>query len=77
VISRLGKRWVGFGENGGFALTPGPSPGIAKRRKTLCWLLLFLLLAGLPILVHGCHRDEDNELFVPLIRHTHDRGTGQ
>jgi hypothetical protein len=31
------------------------------------WLLVALLLAGLPILLHGCHGDEDNELFAPLL----------
>jgi hypothetical protein len=30
------------------------------------WLLAALLLAGLPVLLHGCHGDEDHELLVPL-----------
>ena len=28
------------------------------------WLLALLLLGSLPILLHGCHGDDDNELFV-------------
>jgi hypothetical protein len=32
------------------------------------WLLVVLLLGGLSILLHGCHGDEDNELFAPLIQ---------
>src|SRR5207249_2155961 len=36
-----------------------------------------LLLAGLPILLHGCHGDEDNELFAPLTRHFHRHGACQ
>jgi hypothetical protein len=31
------------------------------------WLLVALLLGGLPVLLHGCHGDEDNELFAPLV----------
>jgi hypothetical protein len=31
------------------------------------WLLAALLLAGLPVLLHGCHGDEDNELFAPFL----------
>jgi hypothetical protein len=30
------------------------------------WLLIAVLLAGMAILLHGCHGDEDNELLVPL-----------
>ena len=33
------------------------------------WLVVLLLLGGLPILLHGCHGDEDNELFAPSLRH--------
>ena len=33
----------------------------------LRWLLVALLLGGLPVLLHGCHGDEDNELFAPLL----------
>jgi hypothetical protein len=78
VVSCLRKRLVRFSENGDFPHTPGPSPRRGEGRRLLDWLLLLLLLlllAGLPILVHGCHRDEDNELFVPLVRHDHERGT--
>jgi hypothetical protein len=32
------------------------------------WLVLAALAAGLPVLLHGCHGDEDNELFAPLVR---------
>jgi hypothetical protein len=30
------------------------------------WLLLLAVLAGLPVLLHGCHGDADHELFVPM-----------
>jgi hypothetical protein len=30
------------------------------------WLLAVLLAGGLTVLLHGCHGDEDNELFAPL-----------
>jgi hypothetical protein len=33
----------------------------------LRWVLVALLLGGLAILLHGCHGDEDNELFAPLV----------
>jgi hypothetical protein len=69
VVKRLQKRWLE-----GWPLTPYPSPRSGEGRR---WLVLLAVLAGLPILVHGCHRDEDNELLVPLIGHAHDRGTGQ
>jgi hypothetical protein len=35
--------------------------------SVLRWLLAALLMAGLPILLHGCHGDEDNELFAPFL----------
>jgi hypothetical protein len=41
--------------------------------SALGWFLLLFLLAALPILLHGCHGDEDNELFAPLMRHFHNR----
>ncbi len=37
-------------------------PGLAGR-----WLfLVYLLLAGYLLFAHGCHADEDNELFAWL-----------
>ena len=33
----------------------------------LRWLLAVLLFAGLTVLLHGCHGDEDNELFAPWL----------
>jgi hypothetical protein len=33
----------------------------------LRWLLLLAALAALPVLWHGCHGDEDHELFVPRV----------
>jgi hypothetical protein len=35
------------------------------------WLLVAVLFAGLSILLHGCHGDEDNELFAPLVVREH------
>jgi hypothetical protein len=32
------------------------------------WAFL-LVMCAVPILLHGCHGDEDNELFAPLMRH--------
>ena len=32
------------------------------------WLLVVAALAGLPVLLHGCHGDEDHELFAPIVR---------
>jgi hypothetical protein len=31
----------------------------------LFWLMLLGALASMPVLLHGCHGDEDNELFAP------------
>jgi hypothetical protein len=31
------------------------------------WLLAALLAGGLTVLLHGCHGDEDNELFAPWV----------
>jgi hypothetical protein len=39
----------------------------ASLELVLRWLLLALLLVGLLILLHGCHGNEDNELFAPLL----------
>ena len=57
---------------------PGPSaslrcPGLAlpglrglSPGHTLAWRWVgLLLLAGMLIVCHGCHGDEDNELFAP------------
>jgi hypothetical protein len=38
------------------------------------WLVLLLLLIGLPVLLHGCHGDEDNELLAPFVRHVTRKG---
>ena len=35
-------------------------------------LLVLATLAALPILLHGCHGDEDHELFVPRVVSTHE-----
>ena len=32
----------------------------------LRWLLLAAALTGAAVLLHGCHGDEDNELFAPV-----------
>jgi hypothetical protein len=36
------------------------------------WLLLLAALAALPILLHGCHGDEDHELFAPIVMKWHE-----
>ena len=36
------------------------------------WLLLLAALAALPILLHGCHGDEDHELLVPRLVRIHE-----
>jgi hypothetical protein len=43
-------------------------------RRAWYWLAVGLLVAGLPVLLHGCHGDEDNELFAPLSWHGHRHG---
>jgi hypothetical protein len=46
------------------------------RQRRVRWLLFAFLAAALPILLHGCHGDEDNELFAPLLRHLHHHRSG-
>ena len=41
---------------------PGPPP----RRCGWMYALAFLLLGGYLLFAHGCHGDEDNELFAAL-----------
>lgn len=42
------------------------SPAKPQRKGKTPWLFLagFLLLAGYALFCHGCHGDEDNELFA-------------
>ena len=40
--------------------------GREALRHWAWWLIAAFLLAALPIFLHGCHGDEDNELFAPL-----------
>ena len=53
------------------AMSPGMASSWAAPFRTgtaVRWLLALLALAALPVLLHGCHGDEDNELFAPLVR---------
>ena len=52
-------------------MSPGMASSWAAPFRTgtaVRWLLALLALAALPVLLHGCHGDEDNELFAPLVR---------
>jgi len=41
----------------------GPSPSIPKNRRQWFFVGAFLLLGGYLLFAHGCHGNEDNELF--------------
>ena len=43
------------------------APGARASRRRWAYLL-FVLVAGLLLLAHGCHGDEDNELFARIVR---------
>jgi hypothetical protein len=43
-----------------------------RQESWVRWLLLLAALAALPILLHGCHGDEDHELFAPIVMKWHE-----
>jgi len=50
----------------------GNDPAGAKRQAAFGWLELwpsaiFLLLVGFLLFAHGCHGDEDTELFTQIV----------
>ena len=43
-----------------------------RLQSLVRWLWLLAALAGLTVLLHGCHGDEDHELLAPILWKWHE-----
>ncbi|MBY0523732.1 MAG: hypothetical protein K2R98_10055 [Gemmataceae bacterium] len=48
---------------------PSLAPGAGLARNPYRWRIAALALGGYLLFAHGCHGDEDNELFAVLRQH--------